>query len=310
MNEEYIVKSNGLTKKYGSQTALDHVNISIKRGHIYGLVGNNGAGKTTFLKILTGLIYQDGGSFTMMGENTNTGYMKVRNATGVIIENPGFYPALTAKQNLEYFRIQRGIPDKGITKEMLKNVGLVNAANKKFSALSLGMKQRLALALALMGEPDFLILDEPINGLDPSGIIEVRNLILKLNREKNITVLISSHILSELENMATDYGFLNKGKLLEELTAEELKAKCHTYLEVKVSNAPEYVALLEQKLGWTNYKVMPENVIHIMGEISDITVFSELAVKNGIGLMGIEMKDINLEKYYMNLINEKNGGIN
>ncbi len=201
MSLEFIVKSQKLNKRYGETMALKNVDIAIKRGSIYGLVGNNGAGKTTFLKIISGLTSADSGTFSLLGADNEAGYRSVRKRTGAIIENPGFYPKMTAKQNLEYYRIQRGIPGKETVEELLHLVGLEHAAKKKFASLSLGMKQRLGIALALMGEPELLILDEPINGLDPMGIIEIRKLLLKLNQEKNVTILISSHILTELENV-------------------------------------------------------------------------------------------------------------
>lgn len=302
MREEWIVKANKLTKVYGQAQALKAVDISIRRGSIYGLVGNNGAGKTTFLKILSGQTNATSGTFEMLGAVGEKACRKVRKHTGAIIENPGFYPKLTAKQNLEYYRRQRGIPGKDTVEQMLELVGLSHAANKKYENMSLGMKQRLGLALALMGEPEFLILDEPINGLDPAGIMEIRSLLLKLNREKNVTILISSHILSELENIATDYGFLNHGELVEEVTAEALREKCRTYLEIKVTDAAAYAALLETEMGCDNYKVLPGNCVHILEHVDQVSDYSALAVQHGIGLLAFEMKEINLENYYMNLI--------
>lgn len=301
-----IVQTHNLTKQYGHTTALDHADITIRKGDIYGLVGNNGAGKTTFLKILTGLITATGGEFTLLSASREGEYKKVRRKIGAIIENPGFYPKMSVRDNLEYYRIQRGIPGKETVDQVLKEVNLSDAARKKFDALSMGMKQRLGLALALMGEPEFLILDEPINGLDPMGIIEIRNLLLKLNREKGITILISSHILTELENIATEYAFLNKGKLVEQISAAALKEKCRNYLEIRVTDAAKYAALLEKKLGCTNYKVLPENIIHILEKVEWVTDYSALAVENQIGLLSFEMKEINLENYYMNLIGEAN----
>lgn len=306
MSLEFVVKSQNLNKRYGDTAALKNVDISIKKGSIYGLVGNNGAGKTTFLKILSGMTQADSGTFTLLGADGEAGYRSARKRTGAIIENPGFYPKMTAKQNLEYYRIQRGIPGKEIVDELLHLVGLEHAAKKKFANLSLGMKQRLGIALALMGEPELLILDEPINGLDPMGIIEIRKLLLKLNQEKNVTILISSHILTELENVATDYGFLNKGELVEEVTAEKLKEKCRTFLEVKVTDAAAYAALLETELLCSNYKVMPGNCIHILEHVDRVSDYSALAVKHDIGLLAFEMKEINLENYYMNLIGAEN----
>lgn len=302
MSEDIIVRSGKLTKVYGSTTALKEADITIKRGSIYGLVGNNGAGKTTFLKILTGQIFPTGGSFCLMGAESEKELREARKRTGAIIENPGFYPKLTAKQNLEYYRIQRGIPGKRVVDDILEQVGLSGAAKRKFENLSMGMKQRLGLGLALMGEPELLILDEPINGLDPAGIIEIRKLLLKLNQEKNVTILISSHILTELENIATDYGFLNKGELVEQITAEKLKEKCRSYLEIKVTDAAAYAALLETEMLCTDYKVLPGGVIHILEHVDHVSDYSALAVKHGIGLLSFEMKEINLENYYMSLI--------
>ena len=302
MSEDIIVKSQKLTKMYGHTAALKEADITIKRGSIYGLVGNNGAGKTTFLKILTGQIFPTEGSFCLMGAEDERKMQEVRKRIGAIIENPGFFPKLTAKQNLEYYRIQRGIPGKGIVDEMLKQVGLADAGKRKYENLSMGMKQRLGLGLALMGEPELLILDEPINGLDPAGIIEIRKLLLKLNQEKNVTILISSHILTELENIATDYGFLNKGKLIEQITAGDLKEKCHSYLEIKVTDAAAYTALLEKEMCCTDYKVLPGGIVHILKHVENVSDYSALAVKHGIGLLSFEMKEINLENYYMSLI--------
>ncbi|MBQ2799799.1 MAG: ATP-binding cassette domain-containing protein [Lachnospiraceae bacterium] len=306
MNQSIIFQSNQLTKIYGNTTALDHVNITIPKGSIYGLVGNNGAGKTTLFKLLAGHIFPTSGNFTLLGAGNESNFTALRKRCGCIIEKPGFFPNMTAKQNLEYYRIQRGIPGKDTVTNCLKLVGLSEASNKRFKAMSLGMKQRLGLALALIGEPELLILDEPINGLDPVGIIEIRNLLLKLNHEKHITILISSHILAELEHIATHYGILSQGKLLEETTAEQLREKCQSYLEVKVMDAHKYAALLESRLHCTNYKILPDNIVHIYGEIKDISSYSHLAVKSGNGLLSFAQKEAAFESYYMELITSKN----
>ena len=228
--------------------------------------------------------------------------MKVRKRIGTIIENPSFYPKMTIEENLEYYRLQRGIPGKKNIDKILKEVGLLEVKKKKFNNISLGMKQRLGLALALLGEPELLILDEPINGLDPSGIIEIRNLLLKLNREKNITIIISSHILSELYNIATCYGFLSKGKLVEELSLEQLNERCRSYLEINVTNPKKFSVLLEEKLGYKNYKIMPDGLIHLFEKDPINEEISRLAVENGIGLKSINEKSANLENYYLSLI--------
>ncbi|MCC3868746.1 ABC transporter ATP-binding protein [Terrisporobacter mayombei] len=299
---ESVIRTHKLCKKYGEDFALSNINITINQGDIYGLVGNNGAGKTTLLRILTGQGVASSGEFELFKKTSKEELNKARSRTGTIIESPSFYEKLTVEQNMEYYRIQRGIPGKDKIDKVLEEVNLLDAKKKKFKDLSLGMKQRLGLALAMMTEPELLLLDEPINGLDPSGIIEIRNLLLKLNKEKNITILISSHILSELSNVATCYGFLNKGHLIEELSAKELEEKCKTYLEIKVSNPKKMSALLEEELGYKDYKVLPEDRIQIFEEIDKPEKISNLAVSNSIGLLAMEEKSLNLENYYMSLI--------
>ena len=297
-----VIKTYNLSKKYGNFNALLNVNINVEQGDIYGLVGNNGAGKTTLLKILAGQSHASSGSFEILSISDEKELSEVRKHTGVIIETPSFYPNLTVEKNLEYYRIQRGIPGKDVVYKALELVNLTYDKKKKFSQLSLGMKQRLGLALAIMTEPELLILDEPINGLDPSGIIEIRNLLLKLNKEKNITIVISSHILLELSNIATCYGFLNKGKLIKEISAKDLNKKCKNYLEIKVTNDSKLTALLEEKLGYKEYKVLPSEVIQIFDKNRNPQDISELIIKNGIGLISLEEKSVNLENYYMSLI--------
>lgn len=300
-----VIKTYKLSKKYGDYNALSDVSMTIKKGDIYGLVGDNGAGKTTLLRILTGQSYASSGDFEIFSKSTDKDLSEVRKNIGAIIETPCFYPNLTVEKNMEYYRIQRGIPGKDKIDKVLKDVNLFDAKKKKFSNLSLGMKQRLGLALAMMSEPELLILDEPINGLDPSGIIEIRNLLLKLNKEKNITIIISSHILLELENIATCYGFLNKGKLVKEISSDEVNEECKNYLEIKVKSANKLTALLEEKLGYSDYKVLPGEIVQLFDKNRDPEKISKLIVNSGIGLCSLKEKSINLESYYMSLI----GGI-
>lgn len=307
-NNNVIIQTHQLTKQYGQSLALDHVDLTIPKGSIYGLVGNNGAGKTTFLKIVLGQIYPTSGSFTLWEAGDEASYRKNRRRCGAIIEAPGFYPKMTAAQNLEYYRIQRGIPGREKVGEMLELVGLADAAKKKFGQMSLGMKQRLGLALALLGEPELLLLDEPINGLDPAGIIEIRGLLLRLNREKHMTILISSHILSELENMATDYGFLSRGKVVQQISAQRLHELCGTYLEIRVTEPERYAALLEKQLHRTDYKVLADGRIRIPGQAEDAAVCSRLAAEQNIGLLAMEHRQMQLEDYYMHLVAEQRGG--
>lgn len=298
---ENIIEAKNLTKRYRKCTALNQVNLSIKRGEIYGLVGANGAGKTTFLKLVAGQIFPSGGEFTLFGAHEQSLQEKQRKRTGAIIEQPGFSPQLTIEQNMEYYRLQKGIPGKKIIEDTLKAVGLWDSKEKKAKKLSLGMKQRLGIAIALMGEPELLLLDEPTNGLDPSGIIEIRNLLKKLNQEKNMTIVISSHILSELEQLATVYGFLDKGCLLEEISAKELHDKCGNYLEIIVTDVEKYAVLLEKELHHSGYLVLQNQTVRIYEPDHNIEIYSGLASENGIGIRGMNLKQNSLEEYYMNI---------
>ncbi len=298
---ENIIEAKGLTKKYPKCTALQNACLEVKRGEIYGLVGANGAGKTTLLKILAGQIFPSEGEFALFGAYEKKEQENQRKRLGALIENSGFYPQMTIEQNMEFYRLQKGVPGKQSVEEALKTVGLWEVRNKKGKTLSLGMKQRLGLAIALLGEPELLFLDEPANGLDPAGIIEMRNLLKKLNREKNITIVISSHILSELEQLATVYGFLDKGKMLEQISAKALYEKCGDYLEIKVSDAAKYTMLLEKQLQHTSYLVLEDGMVQIFDMKFDRETYSALAGENGIGILAMNMKQNSLEDYYMNL---------
>lgn len=299
---EVILATKNLTKNYNKTSALQNVNLELKQGEIYGLVGKNGAGKTTLLRILSGQAFPTEGSISLFGTSSESELNRERRRIGSIIETPSFYANMTAEQNLEYYRIQRGIPGKSCVKEALTEVGLANTGKKKYKGFSLGMKQRLGLALALMNQPEILLLDEPINGLDPFGIVEIRNLLLKLNQEKNITILISSHILNELSNLVTYYGFIDKGVLVKQLSQEALSKECNRYLELRVDQIDKMTALLETKLHCTSFKVTPDQTIQIFDYPEQISKVSELAVENGIGLNSIGIKEINLENYFIQLV--------
>lgn len=301
---ENIVEAKSLTKQYRNCTALHQVSLAIKRGEIYGLVGANGAGKTTFLKMVAGQIFSSEGELVLFGAYRQKEQETQRKRMGALIEIPGFDPQLSIEQNMEYYRLQKGIPGKQIVVDTLKTVGLWDVRKKKGKTLSLGMKQRLGLAIALLGEPELLLLDEPTNGLDPAGIIEMRNLLKKLNQEKNMTIIISSHILSELEHLATVYGFLEKGKLLEQISAKALHEKCGNYLEITVSDAEKYTMLLEKQLQHTRYLVLEDGTIRIFELHQDIEKYSALASENGIGIRAMSVKQNSLEDYYMNLAKE------
>lgn len=299
---ENILAARSLTKRYGHTAAVDAVDLNLEKGQIYGLVGRNGAGKTTIIRMVSGQAIPTSGEIALFGEITAQGLNKSRARTGAMVEIPSFYPYLTAKENLEYYRRQRGIPGASCVEDSLELVGLSGVGKKKFKQFSLGMKQRLGLALALLNHPDFLLLDEPINGLDPEGIVEFRNILLKLNREHETTILISSHILSELSNVATHYGFLDKGHMLEQVSARALAEKCRACLQLTVDDAAKAALALEQKLDTRDYEVLPGNVIRLYACLDRPQLVTAALMESGLSLYGAEHKDTNLEDYFLALI--------
>ena len=292
----------GLTKKYGSNLAVEDVGLRLEKGQIYGLVGRNGAGKTTIIRMLTAQTVPTSGEIELFGETTPKGLSAARARLGAMVEIPSFYPYLTAAENLEYYRRQRGIPGAGCVAEALERVGLQEAGKKKFKQFSLGMKQRLGLALALMDHPDLLLLDEPINGLDPEGIVEFRNLLLELNRQRETTILISSHILSELANVATHYGFLDKGHMLEQISAQKLREKCRACLQLTVGDASAAALALEQRLETREYEVLPGNVLRLYDFLDRPQAVAAALAEAGVAILGLESKNANLEDYFLSLI--------
>lgn len=299
---EHVLVTHALTKRYGSTAVVDGVDLNIEKGQIYGLVGRNGAGKTTIIRMVSGQTVPSGGALELFGASDATGLEKMRSRTGVMVEIPSFYPYLTARENLEYYRIQRGIPGKECVEEALRQVNLTDTGRKKFKNFSLGMKQRLGLALALMDHPDVLLLDEPINGLDPEGIVEFRNILLDLNRNRQTTILVSSHILSELANLATHYGFIDKGHMLEQISAKALAEKCRACLEVGVEDAAKAAQVLEQTLGTRDYEVLPGNVIRLYSHLNEAAQVTQVLVSGGVALRSIEQKGANLEDYFLAMI--------
>ena len=299
---ESVLVTRGLTKRYGRTLAVNDVKLNIEKGQIYGLVGRNGAGKTTILRMVTGQTVPTAGELELFGATAPAGIVKMRRRTGAMVETPGFYPYLTARENLEYYRLQRGIPGKNTVDEVLELVRLSGAGKKKFKQFSLGMKQRLGLGLALMNHPDLLLLDEPINGLDPEGIVELREILLDLNRQRQTTILISSHILSELSNVADHYGFLDKGHMLEQISAKALEEKCRACLELKVDDAPHAARVLEQKLATRDYEVLPEGVIRLYSHLAEPQNVSRVLVEEGVALWGMEQRGADLEDYFLSLI--------
>ncbi|AFS79704.1 bacitracin ABC transporter ATP-binding protein [Gottschalkia acidurici 9a] len=297
-----ILRTKNLTKKYHSQFAVNNVNIEVRQGDIYGLVGKNGAGKTTLIRMITGLTIPTNGEIELFRETSEKGLNKSRVRTGSMVETPSFFPYLSARKNLEYYRIQKGIVEKDCVEEVIKITGLEDAGNKKFKNFSLGMKQRLGIAFAIMGNPDLLILDEPVNGLDPTGIVELRELLIKLNREKNTTIIISSHILGELSQLATIYGFIDKGKIVEQISAEELEEKCRVCLSIKVDDTTKSVVIIEKELNCNEYEVLNNNEIRLYEYIDTPEVVVKALVENGIMVSSVNQKGANLEDYFIKLV--------
>ena len=297
---ELVLETNNLDKKYKDFKALNHTNIHIEKGAIYGLIGKNGAGKTTLIRIICGLQAPTNGTYTIYGENNNSNNIaSVRKRMGAIIETPSIYSEMTARDNLiEQYKLV-GMPSLDGIDDLLKLVGLNNTGKKKAKHFSLGMKQRLGIAIALSNNPDFLILDEPINGLDPQGIIEIRELILKLNKEKRITILISSHYLDELSKIATHYGFLDNGAIIKEISSVELMKKMEHKIELKVNNQKDFVKYFEEKN--ISYEVIDDKTINVYGKYNLSKFITELSKKNLIADEVHEQEE-SLENYYMNLI--------
>lgn len=301
MKNEILVTRN-LYKNYGSFIALQPTNLSIRRCEIMGLVGKNGAGKTTLMRIITGQTVPTSGELELFGETTSKKLEYARKGIGAIVETPCFYSYMTARQNLEYYRIQRGITGKKVVQEALEAVSLTDTGNKKFKDFSMGMKQRLGLALALMNHPDFLILDEPINGLDPMGIVEIRELLIALNRDKHITILISSHILSEIQNLATSYVFIHQGKIIKQLTEKELQDNCRQYLRLVVNDEARAVAVLERHFSGLQYGVEADHSIYISNYLDKSAEITNMLVNNKIQLYSLETRGIKLEDYFISLV--------
>ncbi len=299
---DFIFKAEQVDKIYKGRFALKSFSMHVPKGSIYGFVGENGAGKTTTLRIITGLAFISRGKIELLGKNSLSEINAERAYLGCIIENPSVYSNMTARQNLEIHRVQQKIDDKEKIQELLCLVNLQDTGNKKVKDFSLGMKQRLGLAIALLGEPKFVILDEPTNGLDPTGIIELRNLIKSLNEERNITFLISSHILSELNQFATYYGFIHNGEMLEEISAEELDKKCRKYLRIETDDALRAKKVIEEELNYGNIKVLSNEELIIYGDISKSGNVTKLLFEHGLSVAMVSQQNDDLENYYINLI--------
>jgi ABC-2 type transport system ATP-binding protein len=300
---EYVLTTENLSKKYKHGFALNGLSMHVPKGAVYGVVGRNGAGKTTVIRLISGLQTPTSGEYTIFGrKGTEREIGKSRRRMGVMFETPSVYLYMTAEENLKQQYRVLGIPSfDGIT-ELLTMVGLQDTGKKKVKHFSMGMQKRLSIAIALCGDPDFLVLDEPLNGLDPEGIVQIRELLLKLNREKQVTVFISGHILEELSKIATHYGFLDNGRIVKEISAKELEASCKKCISAEVSDVKVLARILDEK--GTEYTVLSENTVEIFDEIS-ITELVHLLEAEGCELYRVREREATLEYYYISLVGGK-----
>lgn len=296
--KNYIIETKDLTKVYGEQKAVNSVNLHIEKGSIYGLLGRNGAGKTTIMKMILGLTDITNGEVSVFNQNIKGNEKKIYPRIGAIIETPGFYPNLTGTENLEIFALLRGTAFPDAVKNALEVVGLPHKDKKLFGNYSLGMKQRLGIANAILHDPEVLILDEPTNGLDPIGIAEVRNFIKDLSIKKGKTILISSHILSEITLLADTVGIIDKGVLLEESSMEELNKKNRKYIMLEVSDVSKTTIVLEKEFGITNYSVEDNNHVKIYSHGLDMAKINKSLVMNGISVASSQTCNDSLEDYF------------
>ena len=302
---EYILKTSNLTKKYKNYKAINNVSLSLEAGKIYGLIGRNGAGKSTFMKLIAGLSYPDEGHIELFGHTKESEIQLERKRIGCMIESPSINLSMTAKENMKLHRIIRGIPDEKIEDELLSLLDINNTGKKKVKNFSLGMKQRLGIAITLINSPEFLILDEPINGLDPLGVVEIRKLLTKLCTEQNMTILISSHNLPEMYQLATDYIFINKGEIIQTLSLEELDEYCRHYLLIKSTDVYKLVNVIERKLNTTNFKVMPDNSVQLFDYIDDKELVGKTLFENEVAVTNLSNEGGTLEDYFISMV----GGI-
>ena len=297
---EYVLTTSALTKRYRQFQALDSLTMHVPKGSIYGLVGRNGAGKTTLIRVICGLQEPTSGSYALYGADSgDRSLAKVRRRMGAVVETPSIYLDLTAEENLQEQYLVLGRPSFEGIEELLQLVGLGDTGRKKARNFSLGMKQRLGIAVALAGDPDFLVLDEPVNGLDPQGIIEIRELILKLNRERQITVLISSHILDELARLATHYGFLDSGRMVREMSAAELEAACRKCVRVEVTDARALSRVLEA-MG-VDYKILSDRQADIFAQVNVSQLTLALAGEH-CEVLSMQERGESLESYFISLV--------
>lgn len=295
----YLLTTTNLTKTYGTKDAAKDINIHVREGEIYGLIGRNGAGKTTVMRMISGLSKPTSGTYQMNGEN--------KFGVGVLIESPGIYPNMSADENIRLKCIAMGCYSKGYVDKLLRTVGLENVGKKKAGSFSLGMRQRLGIGLALVGDPKMIVLDEPINGLDPQGIVEVRQTLEKLKESKGITIMISSHILDELGKLADSFGIIHGGRLIDEFTIDELAERCGQYVTVKTDNNDKAVSLLKGS-GFSETSIDSEGNIRINYALDRTVEITRDLVTNGIGVKEIFIKNTSLEDYYLSVTGGSHNG--
>ncbi len=304
---EYILETQNLTKIYGRKEAARDVNLHIREGQIYGLIGRNGAGKTTIMRMISGLSRPTRGSYSLFGK-TGMAMQRMLKHVGVLIEQPGLYPRLSARENLKIKCIGMGINPRGYVEALLKTVGLENTDDKKGAgSYSLGMRQRLGIALALVGDPKLIVLDEPINGLDPQGIFEVREMVARLRDEQGITIMISSHILDELAKVADAYGVIHEGTLLDEFSAEQLHERCGKSLILRTDDPAETLRLLEN-MGLDGAVREPDGSLRLHVGMSRSKEIARSIVSAGIGLEEIYLRTMTLEEYYLGMTGGEHNG--
>ena len=295
-----VIELKNVKKIYGKRCVLDNVSFSVKKGHIVGLIGPNGAGKTTIMKLMAGLSHLSEGEISLFGSPEDLPAKRSR--ISFMIENPIIDSALTARENMEYIRIVQGVADRSRIDELLKYVGLGDTGRKKAGLFSLGMKQRLGIAMSLLQDPEILVLDEPVNGLDPEGIVDVRHILQSLSEKDGKTIIISSHLLSELSELCTDYVIIDHGRIVESLSREELALHSRSYISIRTDQTAETAATLEKKLSFHDYKVMQDDEIRLYEGLSDLAGVSRTITDSGFTILRYLMTNDSLEEYYLSRV--------
>ncbi|MBQ6814397.1 MAG: ABC transporter ATP-binding protein [Lachnospiraceae bacterium] len=307
-NNEIVLEVRGLYKKYGNNLVVNNASFQLERGKIYGFIGQNGAGKTTIIRMLAGYARPNAGEISIFGDSTVKGLSDGRKRMGLIVENPSLYTKMSAYDNIEIQKMLYGIKNDGLAEELLTLVGLAGVGKRPVKNFSLGMRQRLGIAMALVNNPEILVLDEPINGLDPMGIVEVRELLLKLNRERNLTILISSHILSELYQLASDYIIINQGQIVEKMTLEELDSKCSNYIIMQPEDMPAALSLLN-RMGITEIENGGNGFIRFRNnDNNNVRAIAQACLNEKILLTHFSVQAESLENYFVKLVGGANNG--